>query len=137
MACEGLLEDLPRMLRKMSSHEAARNDVAGVLHQVATAMDRTAELLRTHLRVPELFVIPIGNAVLGRNVSAVCLHADRSLQCWQHRFLLMYAQFARCKGRLTSCCALGARVLGSDLTPAAACGAQRQCPIDLGRRNIL
>ena len=60
MACECLPEDLPRMLREMSTHEAARNEVAGVSHQVATAMERTAELLRTHLRVPALFVSPPG-----------------------------------------------------------------------------
>ena len=58
MSCEGLLEDLPRMLREMKSHEAARNEVVGVLHRVATAMERAAELLRTHLRVPALFVFP-------------------------------------------------------------------------------
>ena len=56
MACEGLLENLPRMLREMSTHEAARNEVAEMLHQVETAMERTAELLRTHLKVPALFV---------------------------------------------------------------------------------
>ena len=58
MACEGLLEDLPRMLREMSTHEAARNEVAEVLLQVTTAMGRTAELLPTHLTVPALFVSP-------------------------------------------------------------------------------
>ena len=56
MACEDLLENLPRMLREKSTHEAARNEVTEVLHQVATAMERTAELLRTHLKVRALFV---------------------------------------------------------------------------------
>ena len=65
MACEGLLEDLSRMLREMSTHEAARNDIAGVLHQETTAKERTAELLRTHSRVPTLFVSPPGMLYLG------------------------------------------------------------------------
>ena len=60
MACEGLLEDLPRMLREMSNSETARNEVAQVLHQVATAMEQTVELLRTHLNTPVLFVSPPG-----------------------------------------------------------------------------
>ena len=58
MACEGLLESLPRMLREMSASEAATNEVIEALHQVATAMERTTELLRTHLKVPALFVSP-------------------------------------------------------------------------------
>ena len=59
-ACEGLLENLPRMLREMSASEAARNEVVEVLHRVQTAMERTAELLRTNLKVPALFVSPPG-----------------------------------------------------------------------------
>ena len=39
MACEGLLQDLPRKLREISNHDATRNEVAQVLHQVATAME--------------------------------------------------------------------------------------------------
>ena len=58
MACEGLLEDLPRMLREMSNSETPRNEVAQMLHQVATAMERTVELLRTHLNTPVSFVSP-------------------------------------------------------------------------------
>ena len=57
-ASEVLLDNLPRMLREMSTKEAARNEVIEVVHQVATAMERTAELLRTHLKVPALFVSP-------------------------------------------------------------------------------
>ena len=56
MACEDQLEDLPRMLREMSTQETARNEVAGLLHQVATAIERTSELLRARMRVPALFV---------------------------------------------------------------------------------
>ena len=58
IACEGLLENLPRLLREMSTNEAAKKEVVEVLHQVATAMERTAELLGTHLKVPALFVSP-------------------------------------------------------------------------------
>ena len=60
MACEGLLENLPHLLREMSSNETARNEVIKVLHRVTTAMERTAELLRTHLKVPAMFVSPPG-----------------------------------------------------------------------------
>ena len=48
------------MMREMSTNEAARNGVIEVLHQVATATERTAELLRTHMKVPALFVSPHG-----------------------------------------------------------------------------
>ena len=57
---EGLLENLPQALREMSANEAAWIKVVEVLHRVATAMERTAELLRAHLKVPGLFVSPPG-----------------------------------------------------------------------------
>ena len=60
MACEGLLENLPRILREMSTSEVARNEVVEVLHRVATAVGRAAELLRTNMKVPALFVSPPG-----------------------------------------------------------------------------
>ena len=60
MACKSLLENLPRILREMSTNEAARNEVVAVLHRVAPAMERAAELLRTHLKVPALFVSTTG-----------------------------------------------------------------------------
>ena len=60
MACEGLLENLPHLLRKMPNNETVRNEVIKVLHRVVTAMERTAELLRTHLKVPAMFVSPPG-----------------------------------------------------------------------------
>ena len=44
----------------MFNCETARNGVARVLHQVATAMERTAELLRTQLNTSVLFVSPPG-----------------------------------------------------------------------------
>ena len=66
MACEGLLQDLPRHLREMLNREAARQEVARVLHQVATAMERTAEPpLRTQLNTPVLFVSPPGMLYCG------------------------------------------------------------------------
>ena len=60
MACEGLLENLPHLLREMSNNETLRKEVIKLLHRVATAMERTAELLRTHLEVPAMFVSPPG-----------------------------------------------------------------------------
>ena len=131
MACEGLMESLPRMLREMSTSEAARNEVIEVFHRVATAMERTAELLRPHLKVPALFVPP-RNAILGRKVSTIRLHADRSLQCLQHRILFVCAQFARWESRLAPCCSFSTCVIGSDITPATNCGARWQCPTDMG-----
>ena len=90
MACEGLLESLPRMLREMSASEAARNEVVEVLHRVATAMERTAELLRTHMKgTCTFFCLCPQNAILGINVSTIRLYAYRKLQCLQHRILFM------------------------------------------------
>ena len=58
MACEGLSQDLPGSCAKCLI--AARNEVARVLHQVATAMERPAEMLRTQFNTPVLFVSPPG-----------------------------------------------------------------------------
>ena len=74
MACEGLIENLPHMLREMSANEAARNEVVEVLHRVATAMERAAELLCTHLKEPALFVSPL-ECCIGEecsNSSSIC-----------------------------------------------------------------
>ena len=60
MACEGQLRDLPRLLREMTTRDTARNEIARLLHQIATAMERTAEKLRTQLGVPAIFVSPPG-----------------------------------------------------------------------------
>ena len=49
MACEGQLQDLERLLRKMTTRDAARNEVSRLLHQIATAMERRAEKLRTQM----------------------------------------------------------------------------------------
>ena len=137
MACEGLLEDLPRLLREMSTHEAARNEFAGWgVTSGSNCNGAFGRVAPYPFESTGTFCFSPRKAVLGRNVS-VCLPAERSLQCSQHRILLVRAQFARWKGSFTSCRALGARVLGSHLTPAAACGARLQCPIGPGRCNIL
>ena len=60
MAFEGLVENLPHLLREMSNNEEARNEVIKVLHRVVTAVERTGELLRTQLKVPAMFVSPPG-----------------------------------------------------------------------------
>ena len=54
-----------------------------VLHRVATAMERTAELLRTRLEVPALFVSPPGMLYWGGIVPTVRLYVDGNLQCSQ------------------------------------------------------
>ena len=77
-ACGGLLQDLPRMLREVSNHDAAMNEVAQVLHQGATAMERTAELLRTHLNTPALFVSPPGILYWGECSSSLCICLQKS-----------------------------------------------------------
>ena len=71
------------MLREMSYNDAARNEVAQVLHQVATAMERTAELLPTHLNTPVFFVSPPGMLYWGGIVqqfvymlTEICLTRD-------------------------------------------------------------
>ena len=88
MACEGLLEDLPRMLREMSNSETARNEVAQVLHQVVTVMEQTVELLRAHLNTPVLFVSPPGMLYWGGAfqqfvylLTEVCLARDIEFYC--------------------------------------------------------
>ena len=52
LACKGLLPDLPQTLRDMNNLEAARNEVARILHLVATAMEKATELLHTQLKTP-------------------------------------------------------------------------------------
>ena len=60
LACEGLLQDLQQILRELKNREAARNEVAPIQHQVATAMEKVVELLRTQLNIQLLFVSPPG-----------------------------------------------------------------------------
>ena len=59
MDCESLLQDMPRLLRGMSTHETARNEIARILHQIAIAMKRRADLLRNHLRVLLFSSLPL------------------------------------------------------------------------------
>ena len=56
LACEGLLQDLPQVFRDMNNRESVRNEVARILHQVSTAMEKTVELLSTLLNLPAPFV---------------------------------------------------------------------------------
>ena len=85
MACEGLLQDLPRMLREMSNHDAARNEVAQVLHQVTTAMVRTADCeIAPHPLEHISTLSRPWHAVLGRSVPPICVYAYRSLNRPRH-----------------------------------------------------
>ena len=104
MACDGLLQDLllPRILREMPNREAARNEVARVLHQVATAMERTAELLRTQLITLVLFVLPPG------------------MLYWGSAFQLFVNMLSDiCLARNIDLCAPNLRIGQNDLRPAA------------------
>ena len=104
MACEGLLENLPHLLREMSSNETARNEVIEVLHRVATAMERTAELLRTHLKVPALFVSPPGMLYWGGMFQ---------------QFVYMLTEICSARNIEFYLCATNLRVGKDDLRPAA------------------
>ena len=104
MACEGLLENLPHMLREMSANEAARNEVVEVLHRVATVMERTAELLRTHLKVPALFVSPPGMLYWGGKFQ---------------QFVYMLTEICSARNVEFYLCAPNLRVGKADLRPAA------------------
>ena len=104
MACEGLLESLPRILREISTNEAARNEVVEVLHRVATAMERAAELLRTQLKVPALFVSPPG-----------MLYCGGMFQ----QFVYMLAAVCSARSIEFYFCAPNLRVGKADLRPAA------------------
>ena len=104
MACEGLLENLPHLLREMSANEAARNEVIEVLHRAATAMERTAELLRTHLKVPALFVSPPG-----------MLYWEGMFQ----QFVYMLTEICSARSIEFYLCAPNLRVGKADLRPAA------------------
>ena len=104
MACEGLLENLPRILREMSTSEAARNEVVEVLHRVATAMGRAAELLRTNLKAPALFVSPPGMLYWGGVFQ---------------QFVYMLTEICSARGIEFYSCAPNLRVGKADLRPAA------------------
>ena len=104
MACEGQLRDLPRLLREMANRDAARNEIARLLHQIATAMERTAEKLRTHLGVPALFVSPPG------------------MLCWRgafQEFVYMLSEVCSARGIEFFICAPNLRVGNADLRLAA------------------
>ena len=90
----------------MPKREAARNEVARV-HQVATAMERTAELLHRKLNTPVLFVSP-----------PCMLYWGRAFQRWTRLF--------------ASSSAVSSRILGSDILSAADTGKKRKGTIDMG-----
>ena len=104
MACEGLLENLPHLLREMSSNKTARNEVIEVLHRVATAMERTAEWLRTHLKVPAMFVSPPGMLYWGGMFQ---------------QFVYILTEICSARNIEFYLCAPNLRVGNDDLRPAA------------------
>ena len=104
MACEGLLQDLPRILREMPNREAARNEVAQILHRVATATEKTMELLRRQQNTPVLFVSPPG-----------MLYWSSALQ----QFEIMLAEVCAARRIELYMCAPNLRVGQDDLRPAA------------------
>ena len=104
MACEVLLENLPHLLRERSNNETARNEVIKVLRRVATAMERTAELLRTHLKVPAMFVSPLGMLYWGGMFQ---------------QFVYMLTEICSARNIEFYLCAPNLRVGKHDLRPAA------------------
>ena len=104
MACKSLLENLPRILREMSTNEAARNEVVEVLHRVATAMECARELIRTHLKVPALFVSPPGMLYWGGMFQQIVYLLTEVCSARSIEFYL---------------CAPNLRVVKADLRPAA------------------
>ena len=104
MACEGLLENPPHLLREMLNNETARNEVIKVLHRVATAMERTAELLRTHLKVPAMFFSPPGMLYWGGMFQ---------------QFVYMLTEVCSARNIEFYLCASNLRVGKDDLRPAA------------------
>ena len=104
MACEGQLQDLPRLLREMTTRDAARNEVSRLLHQIATAMERTVEKLRTQLGVPSLFVSPPGMLYWGGMFQ---------------QFVYMLSEVCQARSIEFYLCAPNLRVSKTDLRPAA------------------
>ena len=104
MACEGQLQDLPRLLREMTTRDAARNEVSRLLHQIATAMERTAEKLRTQLGVPSLYVSPPGMLYWGGMFQ---------------QFVYMLSEVCKARSIEFYLCAPNLRVSKTDLRPAA------------------
>ena len=104
MACEGQLQDLPRLLREMTTRDAARNEISRLLHQIANAMERTAEKLRTQLGVPALFVSPPGMLYWGGMFQ---------------QFVYMLSEVCKARDIAFYLCAPNLRVSKMDLHPAA------------------
>ena len=104
MACEGLLENLPHLQREMPNNETSRKEVIKVSHRVATAMERTAELLRTHLKKPAMFVSPPGMLYWGGMFQ---------------QFVYMLTEICNARNIEFYLCAPNLRVGKDDLRPAA------------------
>ena len=104
MAREGQLQDLPRLLREMTTRDAARKEVSRLLHPIATAMERTAEKLRTQLGVPSLFVSPPGMLYWGGKIQ---------------QFVYMLSEVCQARSIEFYLCAPNLRVSKTDLRPAA------------------
>ena len=103
LACEGLSQNLPHNLRDMGAIEASRNVVPRLLHQAATAMEKTGKLLRNQLNTPA--ILPPGMIYWGRALQQfVYLLTEVSSA---NRLLKLCIQLARLDGRLASGRALG------------------------------
>ena len=104
MACEGQLQDLPRLLREMTTRDAARHEISRLLHLIATAMERTAEKFRTQLGVPSMFGSPPGMLYWGGMFQ---------------QFVYMLSEVYKARGIEFYLCAPNLRVDKMDLRPAA------------------
>ena len=85
LACDGFLSNMQQLLKDMVAVKATRNEVALLLHQAATAMERTTEILRSRLNTPAIFVSPPG-----------MMYWTRALQ--QFTYILTNVCLARQKG---------------------------------------
>ena len=104
LACEGLLQNLPQLLRDMGAIEASRNEVARLPHQASTAIERTAELLRTQLNSPAILVSPPDLMSWG---------------CALQQFVFMLTEVCSVRQIDFFICASNLRVGMDDLRPAA------------------
>ena len=104
MACEGQLQDLPRLLREMTTREAARNEISRLMHQIATAIERTAEKLRTQLGVLSLFDSPPGMLYWGGIIQ---------------QFVYIMSELCKARDIEFYLCSPIPRVSKTDLRPAA------------------
>ena len=88
----------------MTTRDAARSEVLRLLHQIATAMERTPEKLRTQLGVPSLFVSSPGMLYWGGMFQ---------------QFVYMLSEVCQARSIEFYLCAPNLRVSKTDLPPAA------------------